>query len=263
MILATGPAQGTAPRTAPDLVALDASTGSEEWHTTLGTAGAVTSIPSISGDRVLVEYSDSASSLTSAFALGDGSELWSSKFFPTPFFPLTSASVTGNDLVAVDGGGDVRRVDGGSGDTQWNFALNTTSLRSPALSGDAVLLGLEDGTIVAIDASSGVLVWRSEAADGLVGPIAVGRDVFVAVRGGHAAGLVAYANDATGSLLAEHSPTEVRWPALIGWYALAAVIVVVVLYALARLALGRLGPATFPEDEDELQGDEQTEEEHA
>jgi len=108
-----------------------------------------------------------------------------------------------------------------------------------------------------------VLVWRSEAAGGLIGPIAVGRDVFVAVRGGHAAGLVAYANDPAGSLLAEHSPTEVRWLALVGWYALAAVIVLVVLYGLARLALGRIGPATFPAEENEVQGDEQTEEEHA
>jgi outer membrane protein assembly factor BamB len=255
VILATGAAQGAAPSAAPDLVSLDASTGREQWHTTLGTTGTVTSTPAILGDRVVVEFSDSSNSLTSAFALGDGSQLWSSKFFPTPFFQVTSPAASGGDVVAVDGGGDVRRMDADSGATRWDFALNETPTRAPAVSGDAVLLGLSDGTIDAIDASSGLLVWRSPEANGLVGSIAVGRDMFVAVRGGHSAGLVAYASDPGGELLAEHSPTEVRWPALVGWYALAAVIVVAVLYGLARLALGRLGPATFPDDESQMDDD--------
>ena len=262
VILAVGGgiAQATAPTVAPDLVSLAAATGREEWHTTLGTAGVVPSIPSILGDRVVVQVSNTTGSVANAYALGDGSELWSSKFFPTPFFQLTSPASTGGDLAAVDAGGDVRRIDAASGDTQWDYALNQTPLRGPVLSGNAVLLGLSNGSIVAIDASSGLLVWQSAKGDGLVGPLAVAQDVFVAVRGGHSAGLVAYANDPGGALLAEHSPTEVRWAALVGWYLLAAAIVVVVLVLLARLALGRLGPAQFPGDEDENpQDDEDTE----
>ena len=255
-----GVAQTTAPTVAPDLVSLAATTGREEWHSSLGTAGVVPSIPSIIGDRVVVQVSNTSGSVTNAYALGDGSELWSSKFFPTPFFQAASPVATGDDLVAVDAGGDMRRIDGASGGTQWDFALNQTPLRGPVVSGNVVLIGLTNGSIVAIDASSGLLVWRSAQGEGHVGPIAVAQDAFVAVRGGHSAGLVAYANDPGSSLLAEHSPTDVRWAALVGLYLLAAAVVVVVLMLLARLALGRLGPAQFPDDDENVPGNEQMEE---
>ncbi|HXF72316.1 MAG TPA: PQQ-binding-like beta-propeller repeat protein, partial [Actinomycetota bacterium] len=159
--------------------------------------------------------------------------------------PVGTAAYADGDAFVSDIAGQVYRLDGETGRREWDHALNDLVVRSsPVVVGGAVLLGLNDGRLVALDAAGGDLVWQGEATPGLVGALAVTPDLVVAVKGGARARLVAYVHDPAGTLLRIPSPTELdlgrQLLLALGSVALVAAAVV----ALGRLAARRMGPAS-------------------
>ena len=91
----------------------------------------------------------------------------------------------------------------------WSHQLNEVILRgAPVVSGDAVIVGLADGRLVAVDSASGQLIWQEDLTEGALGAVAISDDALIAVTGGPEAGLVALENDPEGTLVDVPSPTE-------------------------------------------------------
>jgi outer membrane protein assembly factor BamB len=153
-------------------------------------------------------------------------------------------------VFAADISGGLYGLDANDGERRWSYQLNEVVFRSsPVVSDASVLLGLGDGRLVAIDVSSGHLVWESDASPGLVGTIALSTDAVIAVKGGRGAGLIAFEHDPDGALVDVPSPTELDVGTTLSRYGLAAVLVFGVALVPGLLARRRFGPAAEGSDE--------------
>ncbi len=230
--------------------AYDATSGECTWRavSTLGTSAA--SAPAASGDLVIVGLGDRS---VRALGSGDGQQVWSTLALSL-FLPVSSPALGEGALYVVDVGAGLYRFDPADGAEVWDHQLNDQVVRSsPVVSGGAVLVGLDDGRLVALDAGSGHLVWQSPEDPGLVGAIAVSGDVIVAVKGGADAGLIAFESDPDGRLVDVASPTELEVGTTLGRFALAAAIVLLVVLGPGLLARRRFpGPFAGDEDADEM-----------
>jgi outer membrane protein assembly factor BamB len=239
----------------PVVTGFDAATGTQQWRVepNVFASGATSAV--ILNDVVAIGFPDRS---VHAFDASDGSERWTSR----PFFSLASPFGGGaayrDDFIFAyfgDPTGDIRRLDGATGAVVWDYPLNQAILRSPpVLSGSNVVVGLRDGSVAAIDAESGRLVFETPPAAGLTGAIAVSRDLLVAVRGGSEGGLVGLRH-AGGPLDQITSPSTVDVVALIGRFAAAVAIVAIVLFLPFAILVRRSGPAleglgAAPEDVD-------------
>jgi outer membrane protein assembly factor BamB len=244
----------------PIVTALDAASGERMWQVEpeVLAAGATSGV--IQGQTFAVGLPDRA---VHAFDLADGSSRWTSR----PFFSLPSPFGGGaayeGDFVFVffgDSTGDVRRLDGSTGELVWDYPLNSPVLRSsPVVSGSAVVVGLRDGAIVALDGASGEQLFRGAPASGLVGPLAVTPQLIVAVRGGHEAGLVAFEHDPSGTIERVPSPSDPDPVALVSSFVAATAAILLILMLPARLVAAKRGPAFDDEYEgarDGTDGDE-------
>lgn len=228
---------GRAPRLV--IVALDATTGEEAWRSAPEITSAVGSGPAAGEGFVLV---GSADRLLRSIGAGDGAERWAALTLSF-FSPATVPALADGAVYAVDLGGGLYRFDAADGERAWSHQLNETVVRgAPVVSGPTVLLGLNDGRLVAVDAGTGHLVWGSEPTPGLIGTIALGPDVVVAVKGGQDAGLVAFEPDPDGTLVDVPPPTELDVGVTLGRYALAAALVAVGALVPGIWLRRRLGP---------------------
>jgi outer membrane protein assembly factor BamB len=242
------------------LVSFDAATGERSWPPFVvpatSTAG---SGPSAAGGRVFLA---SADRVVRAVNGDDGTEVWSSLVLSL-FSPTTAPALGDGSVFAADFGGGLYRLEAGDGERVWSHQLNEVILRgTPVVSGDAVLVGLADGRLVAIDVASGHLVWQDDLTEGSLGAVAIGDDVLVAVTGGPKAGLVALEQDPEGALVDVPSPTEFDPATTFARYAAAAAIVFAVAFVPGIYARRRFGSGVEPasEGDDELEGDPDTDE---
>lgn len=221
------------------IVALDSATGERAWGVIPRATSNVSSALVATDEAVLV---GSADRLVRSLAPADGAERWTALALSF-FSPATAPAAAGDAVYAADLSGGLYRLDAADGARVWSFQLNEVVLRSaPVISGSTVLLGLNDGRLVAVDAGSGHLVWESEATPGLVGTIALGPDVVIAVKGGREAGLIAFEPDPDGALVDLRSPTELDAGTTLSRYALAAVIVLAIALVPGIALSRRLGP---------------------
>jgi len=238
------------------LVALDEQSGDEVWRFT-AQAGAVAASAASAGDGSVVV--GSADRLVRRLGGDDGEVLWDSLTL-TLFSPVTAPAFVPRALYVADAAGGVYGLDPSDGTRRWEHQLNEVIVRSsPVVSGPYLLVGLNDGRLVALDPENGDLVWQSASSQGLIGSIALSSDLVVAVKGGKEAGLVAFEHDPEGSLVRVPSPTVADAGRLVGNYALALVIASVVIYLPFRFLRARMGPA-FAEEEggvedEDLEGD--------
>jgi len=240
------------------IVALDAATGKESWKVFPQATSTVGSAPSAGEGFVLV---GSADRLLRSIAAEDGTQRWGSLVLSF-FSPATAPAFSGDTVYAADLSGGLYRLDAADGHREWSHQLNEIVFRSaPVVSGPTVLLGLNDGRLVAIDSDSGHLVWESQQTPGLIGTIALGRDVVVAVKGGREAGLIAFEPDPEGALVDVPSPTDLDAGTTLSRYAAAAAVVCVAALVPGILLRRRLGPADLSggvdPDEGEAEGDEE------
>jgi outer membrane protein assembly factor BamB len=181
----------------PLLVALDAVTGRESWHTPIfglsGTAPAVVGgllvvgagnemLPSISGTPSV--QADSSGALVALDALS-GKIRWR---FPMDA-PVRSAPAIADGMVyAASMDGAVVAVDAADGTERWAFTGAMGSLdtqpwlsdASPAVAGGHVFIGSSAGEIISLDAKTGTEAWRSATDGGIVNTPVVAHDTVFA-----------------------------------------------------------------------------------
>ncbi len=180
-----------------------------------------------------------------------GEATWT-KLILSVISPVGSPAFAGEAVYVADLSGGVYRFEAGDGDRVWDHQLNELVLRSsPVVTGGAVLIGLNDGRLVALDADTGHLVWQNAPTPGLIGAIALAPEVVVAVKGGPDAGLVAFEHDPEGRLVDLPSPTELDVATTLGRYGVAAAIVVVACLVPGSLLRRRFGDAGLASDADE------------
>jgi outer membrane protein assembly factor BamB len=232
------------------VAAFDAASGERVWPAVAVQGSTAGSAPVGGGGSV---YVGSADRRIRALDDDDGTERWATLVLSL-FSPATSLAFDGRDVFAADISGGLYRIDASDGARRWSYHLNEAVFRSsPVVSGSAVLLGLGDGSLVAVDVASGHLVWESVPSPGLIGTIALASDAVIAVKGGRRAGLIAFESDPDGALVDVPSPTELEVGTTLSRYAIAAVIVFVVAFIpglLARRRFGSVGVGPGVVDED-------------
>ena len=233
------------------VVALDPQTGDPRWDFSPRVGAATASVPAAGGGLVVVGAADR---LVHALGADGGSERWSSLALSL-FSPVAGAALDGGTMAIADASGGVYRLDVSNGREVWDHQLNELIVRSsPVFAGTSVLIGLNDGRLVALDAGTGHLVWQNRPTPGLIGAISLSSEAVVAVKGGRTPGLVAFVHDPEGSLTDVPSPTEVDLAQLFGNFAVAFAACVVGLYAPFRFLRRR---STGP-DGDESNADAST-----
>jgi outer membrane protein assembly factor BamB len=223
------------------LMAFDAATGERRWPAE-GEDAAPTggSAPAVIDGTVIVGSTDPA---VRGFAAADGELRWSA-LATSRSSPFTSPAGAEEGAVVAGLSGGLYLLDPADGERRWSYQFNEVVIRSsPVVSGGTVLLGLDDGRLVAVDAGDGHLVWQSAPASDPLGAIALSTDVVVAVRHGRGASLVAFEHDPDGALIDERSPTELEAGTTFGRYALAAVLVFALAFIPGVLVARRAGPA--------------------
>jgi outer membrane protein assembly factor BamB len=246
------------------LVALSASSGDPAWAPAplpVGTFFA--SLPLAAGDSVYVAVSDGAlNGELIALGAADGVVRWVHRGVG-PVWQTSSPTAANGGMYVADGRGGLWRFDPSNGRRLFDFQFNEFIRRSSpvVVGGGAVLVGLGDGRLVAVDASSGHEVWQGPRSPGLVGGIAVGGDMVLAAKGGLRGGVVAYAPDPAGDLIDVTSPSVADPARLLGNFAIALVVMMVLLALPLGYAWRRTGPPEFageegvPDDDGDAEGE--------
>jgi outer membrane protein assembly factor BamB len=239
------------------VIALASSDGSETWRFAPTALPYIATVPAITGDTVVLGFSDQTGSRARALALADGTQRWETPV-NSQFSPLTSLIPIGDAIVAVDAYGQAYSLDRTTGDRNWDFALNAVAVRSvPVVIGSSLLVPTDEGELVAIDTRSHDLVARTAGSGprGYLGPMAVSSLLVVAAKGGHRPGLVAFEQDPDAPLLSISSPTVLSIGPMVVNVALAALPLLLLLGLAGRWLNMRLGPAFSddggPADDDE------------
>jgi outer membrane protein assembly factor BamB len=221
------------------LVALDEQSGKGAWPPySPSVTGSGGSGAAASGGGVVAGFADRAVRKLSA---DGGAERWE-ELTPSVFSPVTLPALNTSGVYVADAMAGLYRLNAETGSRVWDYQFNDLVVRSsPVVSGDKVLLGLDDGRLVAVDVRSGRLVWQSQPSDGPVGAIALSREVVISVRGGKRPGLVAFAHDPKGKLMDIPSPTVIDAGALLGNYATALAVLLAVLFVVFRALASRSG----------------------
>lgn len=233
------------------LVALSASSGDAAWVAPLPIGTFFTSLPVAAGDSVYVAVSDGAlNGELIAVKAADGAVRWVHRGVG-PVWQTSSPTAAGGPVYVADGRGGVWKFDPVAGRRLFDFQFNEFIRRSSpvVVGGTAVLVGLGDGRLVAVDASTGHEVWESERGPGLVGGIAVGGDLVLIAKGGLRGGVVAYEQDPAGVLIDVTSPSVADPTRLLGNFAIALVVMAVLLAVPLGYASRRTAPPEFLGDE--------------
>jgi outer membrane protein assembly factor BamB len=225
------------------VVALDVSTGEETWRYTPQPASPFTSLPVAEGGSVVVVVPQTiADARLQTLSATDGSLKASVRINSFVFYFVAPAAAT-DGTYAIDASGGLHAIASGASTQSWQFAFNERVLRtSPVIVSDHVLVGLGDGTIAAVERTTGHLVWRSPHLPGVVGPMAVSPNELIATVGGKRGGLVAFRHDETGTLTDEVSPTVPRWGTILVSFAIAFFAVGLVIALPLTLVARRTGP---------------------
>ena len=237
--------QSTQASRLPTVVALHVSDGEEAWRIDDQGAAAIVSTVAADDTTAYVAFSGSQEASIDAIDLATGERTWRSRL-PRLLDPSATAPpvVTDDAVYATDALGVTYALDPASGARIWDFALNQNVFRAAPISvAGHVLVGTLDGDFVALEASSGELVWRSEATATPVRAMAVAGERLVLVRGGADAGLQAYVHDPEGTLVSEPSPTTPDPGVLALNAGIAGVVVIGLTLLLGRFLAKRLGPA--------------------
>jgi len=189
------------------LVALDEATGKQAWaySQTLGLAGATA--PTASGGRVFVGFGDGA---VRAFRAGNGDPLWA-QATGADFKADSAPAVSGDSVYVTDAEAGLASFRVADGHREWTylFELGLTAA-APLVASSIVYVGMSDGSVAAIDRSTGNQVWRSATGTGPVGPLAPAGDALIAQHQGAQGSIVAFSHDPAGTLTDIPSPSRLN-----------------------------------------------------
>jgi outer membrane protein assembly factor BamB len=215
------------------------------------------SLPVAARESVYVAVSDGAlNGELIAVKAADGVVRWVHRGVG-PVWQTSSPTAADGAVYVADGRGGLWKFDPADGRRLFDFQFNEFIRRSsPVVVGGTAVVGLGDGRLVAVDASSGHEVWQSGAGPGLVGGIAVGGDLVLAATGGLRGGVVAFEPDPQGDLIDVTSPSVADPPSLVGNFVIALVVMMVLLwvplgYVSRRTKAPEFGEPESPGDEGE------------
>lgn len=202
--------------------ALDLDTGDRLWSRTPSGGATSTSVVTVDDGLVVFAGSDR---LVQALDVETGEQVWDALMVNVPS-PVAVPLVADGAVFMSDYAGGVYRFDARTGDRMWDQQLNSLAVRSSLIpSGGALVMGTNDGRLVAFDRDDGHLRMDLATGAGLLGAITVADDLLVVPKGGTEPRLIAFAGDPDGALLDVVSPTTADPVALLTRFALAAVIV--------------------------------------
>ncbi len=210
-----------------------------------------TSAPAVNGSTVFVGFGDRG---VRALDAATGRVRWTGNV-RSLFSPRTSPAVTGNELYVVDGIGGVYRLDATSGRRVWDYQFPATVTSGAPLVVTArppiVYVGLDDGTIAAIQADTGHLRWQTRAGSAPIAAFAAATTnadaMLLAPVVGRRGGLHSFVHDPRGGLVDEESPTTLDLGRSLLNFAAASVALMVLLLGFFRfLPLLRQPPAPEP-----------------
>ena len=226
------------------VTALSEDTGEVLWSFSPTAPGLGTSAPTVLGDSVYVGFGDLS---IKALDVRDGSIRWSTPSRDA-FSGYTTPAASGNRVFMVTLGGDLYRLDARTGEKIWEYQLSGAVLHgAPLLAGDDVYTGVDDGSVKAIDAGSGHLVWGGQLGSGSVGALSPAGDLLLASALDARAEVVAFTNDSQGALLDEASPSAIRvGPAGLN-FLMAGAIVLLIVFALFRFVVPPLTTSPDPD----------------
>jgi outer membrane protein assembly factor BamB len=187
------------------LVASYETTGKMAWEftQTIGAAGATA--PTASDGRVFVGLGDGS---IRAFRVSNGDPLWAQGGSTTPR-PDSAPAVAGDSVYVADPTAGLERFRVDDGRREWNFLFEPgVTPGAPLVAASIVYTGMSDGSIAAIDQSSGNLVWRSPTGTGPLGPLAPVGDSLIAQHQGAQGSIEAFAHDPAGTLTNIPSPSR-------------------------------------------------------
>lgn len=167
------------------LLALDAATGSEEWF--FPTNGSVAASPVLTSGLVIVPSKDGA-----VYALNrtTGAPVWTADVDAG----VSSPALFENELIvgggAFGGPGLVRAVNAMSGSIDWTFLANGPVQSSITVAGGLAYFAtnIADGTIYAVNATTGALAWSYTPTPGqfiFSSPVVAGGILYAASDNGH------------------------------------------------------------------------------
>ncbi len=216
------------------LYALDAASGKTVWsYSPKGVAIGVSS-PTVAAGMVFVGFGDAQ---VRAFDATTGKLMWSAPV--RGFFSFhSSLAYSGGDVYAMDENGGVYRLDGETGELRWDFQFPSyVSWSSPLVEGSTTYVGMDDGTVAAIEVSSGHLVWKTRLMTGPIGAFVPAGNLLLATSNSSRGALVAFRHDPSGILIDDPSPTELDLPVALLNFAGSFVLVLGLLTLLFQLVI--------------------------
>ncbi|HEX2088469.1 MAG TPA: PQQ-binding-like beta-propeller repeat protein [Actinomycetota bacterium] len=209
-----------------------------------------TSAPTVTRSTVYVAFGDAS---VRALDASTGRVRWTGSVRRL-FSPRTTPAITGNELYVVDGIGGVFRFDATSGRRIWDyqFAATVTSGAPLVVPGrpSIVYVGLDDGTVAAIQGDTGHLRWRTRAGSAPVAGFAAATTdtdaLLLAPVVGRRGGLYSFVHDPRGTLIDEESPTTLDLGRALLNFAAASVALMALLFVFFRLLPLRQQPGPEP-----------------
>jgi len=159
------------------IAGLDASTGAILWSRRLG--GTVSSSPSISGKTVYIGFELRVGFAVLALRLRTGRTMWKWTTAYNNFGLVSSPTADGSSVYfSLGGGTKLVALDAATGGQRWSLTLDsgngwTIDGLMVSLQGGRIYAGNVAGAVYAIDAATGVIVWRTDIGGASWRPVAV------------------------------------------------------------------------------------------
>jgi outer membrane protein assembly factor BamB len=218
------------------LYALDESSGGVQWSFAPRPFAAHASSPTVAGGLVYVGFGDLQ---VRAFDERTGALTWSQPV-RGDFGSQASGAVAGGAFYICDREGGVYGFDARTGARLWDYQFPQFVTRAaPLVAGRFLLTGTDDGTLAALDRSTGHLAWRTTFRFGPLGPLAPAGDLVLVPSIGPRGGLIGLRHRA-GALLDISSPSHLDPAVGAANFVVAGLLVGLLAFALLRWASGRV-----------------------
>jgi outer membrane protein assembly factor BamB len=218
------------------LDAFRADSGKLAWSFSPARLPAGVTSPSVAEGAVYVGFGDGT---VRAVDARTGAERWHEPV-RADFSPLSSPAYAGGRVFVVDRNGGLYAFDATTGTRAWDYQFDgTADWAAPLVSGRFVLVGLDDGTLAAVDAGSGHLRWQATFGLGPLGPLAAAGNLLLMPSIGTRGGVTGLGRDPAARLVDKGSPTELKFGLALLSYAAGAAATLIVLLAGFRLLARR------------------------
>lgn len=206
--------------------ALDRKTGQVRWSYDIGQDGDQSQFhgnPLVVNDQIIAGTDGSGVGHVYAFEIATGKVRWKHQItngLPNGFGLPGDIIRLHNNIFGVTFGDELISLNANSGKVNWTFASGYTGKtfrwsQSPAASGDRVFLGGINGTVYALSAHSGQVIWKRDLGTRVSTNLTVlGNDLYAGTAGGYIFRLNAKTGEVTGEMKLETTP--VGWPTVTG-----------------------------------------------